>query len=223
MRKFYFVLSVLLGFFVSCSKESIHDEDNIASLVFNNTVECNGVSYPIVEIECDLEDYTNEEDGYSSPFFWVEGSGMILLNSESISLLGGEGISKKYEGVCFAVGIPISKCGKIYNLLEEDVEGCTAFGKGNFIETEFETGGKYIHDIRTEDVPVTFYIKNTFGERSGIIFGDEDNPISIAKPHVVKYYFDILDPDRETFVIYVSFEDCNGTKYTLSYKGSNIE
>ena len=191
----------------SCTKAL--DIDKVENLTFTNTVTYNGKSYEITDLDISIDENSVDETGLNDPVFYIEGRGMKLITEGSTGILETE----TYEFVGFSIAIPESNHGKIFNLKDNDTYGMVSFGTGT--KTKVKVGIGYTET--TGDVKGSGYIKTPKRTESIEIVGDDEK--EIALPKTAKYYLDFERTYKDVYKLYVVYEDANGNRYELSYKG----
>lgn len=206
---FLFLILVVL----SCSKtleiNVVGKEDRVDNLVFTNTVSFSDKVYKITELDIYLEKNNPDSEGYDEPIFCISGEARKYLSSGGNSTMS----YTDYEFVPFELIIPMSNYGKFYNLNDKNTYGTIAFGNG--WATEVKTD--YSVQTTSHDIIGSFFENTMFGTRSGIVVNDEMR--GLGSPKKAKYYFDVVGIYKDTYQLYVEYEDANGNSYRLSYKG----
>ena len=210
MKKIVFISAILMAM-MSCTKALDNEKvDEVSNIEFTNTVTCNGTSYELSEVEIEVNDYDYEDIGLSEPFFYIDGQGKKITSEVNTSY----GHYSEYDFVGFSVAIPTSNYGKMCNLLKRNTYGAIGFGKGSAVE-EVITGVGWTQSITK--VEGASFISTAEGDSSNKIEDGDSKPM--ANPKVAKYYIEVERTYEDFYKLYVEFEDADGNKYVLSYKG----
>ena len=213
MKKFSFILATIMAL-VYCEKTINIDftdkNDKVEDIVFTNTITYKGRIYPISKISIDVEEEGYSYYGYNDAMFDIECEAKNLVREYSA---GNYSTSvREYDVAFVGAYFPACNYGKMYRLNDKKTMGL--FGFGRYHLTEGWMG--QVNAYNVEDVEELYY--GYFDGKNGY-FDNDGNIVNKAAPKVAKYYIDIEHTYKEFYKVYIEFEDAEGEKYILSYKG----
>lgn len=206
------MVPAILMAMMSCEKTLNIDfsdkKDDVDKIEFTNTVTHNGKAYPITEAKIKVEDEGIGYYGYDEPIFEVQFASKEIISE----VTGGNRYTCEYNMIVAEAFVPASNFGKMYNLNDKNTTGLFGFGKTHNIEGWI--GQANAHNVDEVELTVYGYMSGNKG------YYDEDgNLVEKKAPKVAKYYIEIERTYKEFYKVYIEFEDADGNKYAVSYKG----
>lgn len=222
MKHFITILStIILLSLMSCEKTLTiqfgDDAQNIETVEFTNTVTLNGETYTLSDLSIYVEengtDFIDDIAYITEPVFVIEGEARRLTGTTSMD----GSTASNYDIVSFFTVIPTTNYGKTYNLKDKKTYGGIAFGFGKVIELR----NGYGLAQTTTDTKGSLYFSTQDGDTSRSFTDSEDYLTNASSPKKANYYIDIENTYKKFYKVYIQYEDANGDKYALSYKGDD--
>ncbi len=209
MRKIIFISAIIMAM-TSCAKALDTERiDNVDDINFTNTITHNGRSYEITNIDIYIEDDMDGEWGFTEPSFIIEGEARHIVSER---ILRNERTTV-YDVVAFEAVIPVSNYGKSHDISGGESRGAMAFGKGRRTEIRDEYG----YSVASSGIKGILCVNSDNGLTSETVTEEGSTPT--GNPKRAMYYIDVERTYADFYRLRMIFEDSEGNKYSVAYKG----